>query len=184
MDGFKDDSAPDKGIFVYGTQGVGKSLCMYSIAKQCLLFCHQQREAELAKARKGEDWFEQTDNAKIQSVSDRVGILRFREFLQGITQNHFDIIGEIDKLCAKRFVFLDDMTVRKDQTGNPESPYRWAYDAVNELVNRIWDEGEQTKIYVTSNNTPEELAIAFGDWCMDRFRGICVPIHVVGPSFR
>ncbi|MFA7254293.1 MAG: hypothetical protein WC107_07150 [Patescibacteria group bacterium] len=180
----------ERGLFIGGAVGTGKSHCMFAIARECLLAEERRYKARI-KSFPGRDHpdYDPQATGRVLGPSDTVAVLTFREFLYRLTQpdsdgNKFNVPAAVDKLCSARYVFMDDMTVRVNATGNAESPYRWAYDAVNELVDRIWSDNGNTLLYVTTNNKPTELASAFGDWCADRITGICEPVWITGASFR
>lgn len=162
---------PDKGLFIYGSGGTGKSHSLYCMAKSWV-------KGELERA-----------GAKNLILHD-FKVIKFRWLIHEFNRRTFhkskgdeDIVDLIEELCRCRVLFIDEMTIRVDGYAT-ESPYRWAYEAMNALVDTWWDSRTNGGLYITSNNTAQELAQAFSLPFMDRIRGMCEPIEMNGESLR
>lgn len=169
---------PERGLFFLGSFGTGKTTCLMSVAKAALFQAWQSVGNGEPRRR-----------AANRVLCPPVGIYKFRDLLDQIASEMRspdpDARGAtIGNVCLNSWIFLDDMTVRIAEEA-AESPYRWAYEAVNNLIDKLWDQGTSAaRLYVTSNNNLGEIAQAFGTPCADRIRGLCEPVQVAGKSFR
>lgn len=152
---------PIKGILYTGGAGTGKSYAMWCVAKS---------------ARKTVD--EHT----------RVTVIKFRSLIElfheaSFSRANYTPAELIDALTENSYLFIDDMTIRV-KSQSPESPYRWSYECMNALADAWWDSGKGGGLYITTNNTPAELADAFGTPLMDRIRSMCDKVEITGASRR
>ena len=168
---------PKRGILYMGSAGTGKSYAMYACARNAIYYAQKT-------SNNGTAIFDGDHRENERKVT----IMKFRTLLETFHKNTFDrggddVIDTISALCESWCLFIDDMTVRlKNQAS--ESQYLWAYEAVNALADAWWDKGQPGGLYITTNNTVEELADAFGTPLVDRLRGICERIELQGGSKR
>jgi DNA replication protein DnaC len=170
---FRGDPQP-KGIFAYGTPGNGKTHMQCCIAKAALL-----HEFELMCKR--DQYHRGTP------VFSGISICKFRDILVRVTERwkQPERADPVEELSESRLIFIDDMTVRVDEKRNPQSVYQWASDAMNNLIDKIWDRGEgECLLFITSNNSRVEIAKAFGDPFFDRIAGLCHCIENTDESHR
>lgn len=170
---------PERGILYMGPAGTGKSYAMYCVAR-CA-----GRATFNGYAGNGTVIYD-SDRPRMRP-SKTVAVIKFRTLLQlfhaGTFNRGENIADIITSLCENWCLFIDDMTVRT-QNQAAESPYRWAYEAVNALADTWWDKSQSGGLYITTNNSKQELADAFGTPLMDRIRGLCDRVELSGASKR
>jgi DNA replication protein DnaC len=177
-DTIRDGGRPDKGLFLYGNFGTGKTTCLTAIAKRAVYQCWEQvcssEPEDGQRASCGNHVFEHFGFYDFGEVMDSVAA-DMRNGENGKT---------ISDIAGRQWIFIDDMTIRLNESV-PESPYRWAYEAVNLLIRRLWNAGDRAGLlYISTNNTLSEISEAFGKPCADRIRGLCDGICAAGTSFR
>lgn len=171
---------PQIGAVYTGPRGTGKTYAMYAIARQA----ERRVSTPAPTTTQIRNGFE----IDVKPKPERIAIVKFRDLLDGFRSCTFDRGGSsvsdmVSDLCEHRFLFLDDMTIRVVERA-PESPYLWAYEAMNHLVDSWWDTGKPGGLYITTNNTLAELADAFGEPMLDRIWAMCERIELSGSTKR
>lgn len=117
--------------------------------------------------------------------------MTWRDFLAGVTacwddrlvRNGIEPLSVKDAVETYDFLFLDDVKIRQQASRDPVANYAW--DAANELVDRIEYHAVSVKLlYLTTNMSLEQLSDTFGVWFTDRVGAICSLVEVSGRSFR
>lgn len=158
---------PEKGIFVYGSPGNGKTHAIMTLARSI-------------------EWINK-ENARANDMHSftpdlfTMSVVKFRDLLRSVAQSWKEGGSPVQEAAGADVVIVDDLTVRAER-GNANSPYQWAYEATNELIDTVWD--RCGLLYVTSNNSRIELAAAFGDPFFDRIAGLCEVIENKDKSHR
>jgi DNA replication protein DnaC len=162
---------PEKGMFIYGLAGNGKTHAIMTIAR-ALIWENELKKRE--NDERLEEWERTGCNTKRPSNEGKsIYIIKFSELLKWVADswtNHDDPISEI---ASYDIVILDDITAQS-ATVNSHSPYQWAKDSALRLLDLLWD--NCGLLYATSNNTREELITNFSPQFYDRIKGLC---HIV-----
>lgn len=177
-----DDLIQDKripGLALMGTQGAGKSLALWTLAKAAAKgFWDNEKNYEPACNTFGE-----LTHLQLKRPHPIVAA-KFRDLLRMVppseNQAHWNSDYPIELAENNRLFFIDDMTF------DPAAPmYQWArqfvFDFMDTLSDRIPD---SFSLYLTTNNSYEDLERSLGAQTVDRIRGMCEPMICEWDSFR
>lgn len=185
----KTGKLPSRGIFCYGQPGNGKSHVIFALCNCLDTANNNHRQIMWEKEIEKRVDKEKVIHDKVRremffyGIPDlfTITVCKFRDLLRSVAESWKKGGNPVREITQSHVVVIDDLTVRTER-GNANSPYQWAYEATNELLDDVWD--RQGLLYVTSNNTRIELAQAFGDAFFDRVDGLCETIENKDISHR
>lgn len=183
IDRFSENRPPQIGLFLYGTSGTGKTTILSEIAKAAANLV----EDSINNSRPAEMGWDDINNRpkRIEAIEPLKGRFQsYRDFLEDVRKSWENKTNSIKELVNENdFIFIDDIKLRKDSPRESLSNYAW--DATNELIDRLDYEAEGSKLlYMTTNLTLEQLSETFGDWFIDRVGQLCMIKELNGASFR
>lgn len=174
---FRQGQVPPKGFCVLGPKGTGKTHVLCCVAK-----------AAIANKWRVRGWVKPPvlPTEHLIDGGDEIVFWKWPMLLYAIDRSRRLRTGTdpLRETAWSDRIFVDDFTVRVVH-GNADSPYNWQQEAAFVLFDILWDRQPGTfSLYITTNNTPDEMADAWGDQSMDRLRAITEAYMITGGSER
>lgn len=149
------------GLYLYGQAGTGKS---YRMAQYCkwLTTTHKLSSGNKEWARNAIEY-------------TWVNVPRLLVSIQSSFNSPTASVDDIvDDLVTQNILFIDDLGAEKATD--------WSTQTLYVIINGLWENGG--RLYVTSNNSPAELATTLGDRMMSRILAMATPLKIEGEDKR
>lgn len=177
------NSIPEKGFIVYGPPGLGKTHGLMALAR-CAI---KHRWSRRGFINRSNDPCDATFSARDRGPY--AGIVLWRDFILKCdryrkTMNASEYDDPTIEVETADLIFIDDFSV-KVTDGVIDIPATWQVDIAARIADILYRRApHRFALFVTSNNTPQEMIDAWGKFTIDRLRALTEGFAIHGKSYR